>query len=728
MKASSLELRAPRIKRGSFVFKTWCLVFLWSLGFGIWDFSTACADEPFVRVHRPDANTVELHVAVRRYESTEKGKPTIVLVGVSHIGEADYYKKLQVILDAQALVLFEGVGGAERPKSTTEAKESRSGDLQSDIARALGLAFQLEEIDYQRNHFRNSDLSPQQIRDLLAAEDKKDSSNGPKAEAQFDTLITALQGNSVLNWLVNFALGFVRSNPTLQATFKLTLIETLGQSGGDVTKMQRLAPQMEKLLRVLVEKRNEAVWRDLIAELQKPNAAKSIALFYGAGHMPDLDRRLRRDLRYTLAEEKWLTAFAVDGAKAGLRPADIETIRKTVERQLGAAGLTPVAAAPPTLRVAPPSPEMVKTFQLSPFYKKHCDAGGIPVVSSEKVSDYALKEAAFLINTMIGKRDDLRAAIIKNRVRFAVMAVGEMTTDIPEHNDLKPKQYWDNRARGLGASRERPAVSCGEENLLGYEGDPYKTENILIHEFGHVIEEMGLSVVDPAFVRRLQQTFDRAMAAGLWKGKYASSNSHEYWAEGVQSWFDTNRENDHDHNHVDTREELKEYDAGLAKLCEEVFGNDAWRYQSPAARKTSAHLEGYDPTQSPRFSWPKELRDWYKAYQAAERGDPLPKNLADWSELKSLPTETPATLRSEKSNQTTSILFVNTTARAMKLFWIDERGARKPYQSIRADGSDWMDTFVGHVFLVTDPDGKPLGAFRAEKPTGRAMISNGKRP
>ena len=48
------------------------------------------------------------------------------------------------------------------------------------------------------------------------------------------------------------------------------------------------------------------------------------------------------------------------------------------------------------------------------------------------------------------------------------------------------------------------------------------------------------------------------MEEGLWKGKYAATNFHEYWAEGVQSWFDTNRENDHDHNHVNTREELKD--------------------------------------------------------------------------------------------------------------------------------------------------------------------------
>jgi hypothetical protein len=97
------------------------------------------------------------------------------------------------------------------------------------------------------------------------------------------------------------------------------------------------------------------------------------------------------------------------------------------------------------------------------------------------------------------------------------------------------------------------------------------------------------------------------MMAGLWKGKYASVNHHEYWAEGVQSWFDNNRENDHDHNHVNTREELVEYDAGLAELCREVFGNTELRYTKPQTRLTG-HLTGYDPAKAPKFQWPQRLQ------------------------------------------------------------------------------------------------------------------------
>lgn len=96
------------------------------------------------------------------------------------------------------------------------------------------------------------------------------------------------------------------------------------------------------------------------------------------------------------------------------------------------------------------------------------------------------------------------------------------------------------------------------------------------------------------------------MAKGLWKGKYASVNDREYFAEGVQSWFDNNRENDHDH--VNTRAELIEYDPGLAALCREVFGETELTYTRPETRLTG-HLAGYDPATAPKFVWPERLQE-----------------------------------------------------------------------------------------------------------------------
>ena len=249
------------------------------------------------------------------------------------------------------------------------------------------------------------------------------------------------------------------------------------------------------------------------------------------------------------------------------------------------------------------------------FYTKLILAGGYPVVGSSSVDDYALKEAAFLINQLLSKRPATCAAMIRSGSRMCIMSEDEFTTDLPEFRWLAARSpvdgvagrdYWDARARGLGGSETDPFCSVGEENLLAFKNDPYWTENILIHEFAHNIHLRGLLNVDRTFDRRLKRTYDTAMAKGLWKGKYASVNHHEYFAEGVQSWFDDNRENDHDHNHVNTRAELVDYDSGLADMCREVFGDTQLKYTKPTSRLTG-HMAGYDQKLAPVFKWPDRL-------------------------------------------------------------------------------------------------------------------------
>jgi len=269
---------------------------------------------------------------------------------------------------------------------------------------------------------------------------------------------------------------------------------------------------------------------------------------------------------------------------------------------------------------------LVQAFHFDPqhrdgvpaFYTQRVSANGFPIVASAKVNPYALKEAAYLMDLMLAKRPDVRTAMIRSGARLCILAHNEFTTDLPEFERLRErpvpqfpeisgKDYWDARARGLGGSETQPFFSCAEENLLGYHGDPYEKECILIHELAHNIHLRGLVNVDPTFDRRLKAAYDAAMANGLWKGKYAAVNHHEYFAEGVQSWFDNNRENDHDHNHVNTRAELLDYDPGLAALCQEVFGNTELKYTKPATRLTG-HLAGYDPATAPKFVWPERLK------------------------------------------------------------------------------------------------------------------------
>ena len=211
--------------------------------------------------------------------------------------------------------------------------------------------------------------------------------------------------------------------------------------------------------------------------------------------------------------------------------------------------------------------ELKNAYNLSPFYKKYINESGVPVLSSDKVPDEALVKVNQTLMLMLKNCPKVVEKLKFYKIRLAVMAVSEKTLDIPEHSDLQqvfPETDWNTRARGLGATLVRPTTSCAEENVLCYANDPYRGENIL-----------GLMYADPTLYNEVKAAYNSAMQKGLWKNTYAATNFDEYWAEGVQSWFNVNMESipsNGIHNEINTREELKNYDPVLAQLIQQVFG------------------------------------------------------------------------------------------------------------------------------------------------------------
>jgi hypothetical protein len=220
-----------------------------------------------------------------------------------------------------------------------------------------------------------------------------------------------------------------------------------------------------------------------------------------------------------------------------------------------------------------------KALNLDPFYKKYLDANGIPIVSSYKVPDAALLKAYEIVMFMT---NDLPKPVLKslqeNGARVGVMGRYEGTTDIPEHAYLEndTSMNWDLRARGLGGDLKLPLTTCAEENLLCYQIDKYHAEDILIHEFAHTIHYVGIVPRDSTFNTRLTELMNAAIAAGKYENTYAITDIYEYFAEGVQDWFNTNAEMpsaDGKHNQVNTRQEMKLYDPGLYELISHYFSD-----------------------------------------------------------------------------------------------------------------------------------------------------------
>lgn len=312
-----------------------------------------------MRVADQSNGVVELQIALRKFAPTGRKGPAVWLAAVSHLGDTNYYRLLQQHLDAHTLVLYEGV--REGPNEEAFRRPAREGaratpppaanseppSLQASVAASLGLAFQLEQIDYNRPHFQNSDLSVQELRALFETPDTNDPSSTPDASASapddssaggeqaFEGLMQMMDGSSLAGALMQFAVNLLGSSPKLKALTKLAIAELFGAIKGDIARMQGLPPDMQELIRVLIHKRNEHVIGDLRTALRQLNRRDSVSVFYGAGHMHDLEDQLRRELRYVPVLDEWLPAIHVDLQAASVSSSEIGFIRSIVSWQMG---------------------------------------------------------------------------------------------------------------------------------------------------------------------------------------------------------------------------------------------------------------------------------------------------------------------------------------------------------------------------------------------------------
>jgi len=243
---------------------------------------------------------------------------------------------------------------------------------------------------------------------------------------------------------------------------------------------------------------------------------------------------------------------------------------------------------------------------------------------------YALREAGYLARKMLANRPDVMKYLCEKRKMFvAVMAYCELQPDLPDCRGMS--LWWAYRARGLGS---RP-VSCGEENLLGFKGDPWEGENIFVHEFAHGIHG-ALTNIDKQFDGRLRGLYEKARQSGRFRG-YAIDGGHsEFWAEGVQAWFNCNGtirpksgggqssfevvgpEGQHV-CHITTRELLRKYMPAYAKLIDNTFRQNKWVYVPVAKRLDEPHLRGFDPAKAPTFRWPPKVIEVFNRIEAERK-------------------------------------------------------------------------------------------------------------
>ncbi len=207
------------------------------------------------------------------------------------------------------------VDGSRGPLRNIEEDDG----IQARLAKSLGLVFQKDGMDWDRPHWRNSDLSIDQVMDRL---DTARASGGP--------IFSMLDGSSFMAKLGGFMLRLVERSPQTQAMIKLMLIEMLGGSEDLMAVMDTQA----ELMRVLIDERNKVVIEDLRRIMADEPDIKTVGIIYGAGHLPDLEMRLERDLGFSPIHDEWHGAITVDLRDAGIPASQARQMRQMIRRSI----------------------------------------------------------------------------------------------------------------------------------------------------------------------------------------------------------------------------------------------------------------------------------------------------------------------------------------------------------------------------------------------------------
>ena len=287
---------------------------------------------PYVRLEVLQDGTRALQTSWRRFDpATGSDQPVVWLIGVAHLGEKSYYEQTQLKLDGFELVLFEGIGF----DANASKRSSSVSRLQTTLADSLGLVFQLDAIRYDRRSFRNSDLGVSELQAKLSGSGSSGKKGKKAADPEVQAFVKMIEGESFALTLFQGILKMFQGNPQFRAMARLVIIETISATKGDVSKLAGAAsPGMQRLFKTLIDDRNAVVLRDLREVMQEKDPPSTIAVFYGAGHMTDLEVRLIKQFGYRPADQTWVTAFAVNPAKAGLSAWETNLVQRLVRAQL----------------------------------------------------------------------------------------------------------------------------------------------------------------------------------------------------------------------------------------------------------------------------------------------------------------------------------------------------------------------------------------------------------
>lgn len=268
----------------------------------------------FIRLLRSeDGTVVALQTAVVTYARPEQvdapadghkeHRVEVDLIGAVHIGEAEYYEALNRLFQQYDAVLYELVApeGTRIERGDSRRDGSIVSRLQVGMKDMLELDFQLEHIDYQQENLVHADMSPEEFARTMER----------RGESVWSIILRML-GQSI-----------AQQSKNTSRTSDLDLLMALFDRNRALKLKRILAEQFEDLEGVMlafegedgstiISERNKKALEVLKRELDA--GKRKLAIFYGAGHLPDMEARLKKDFGLVRCGERWLTAWDMSDA------------------------------------------------------------------------------------------------------------------------------------------------------------------------------------------------------------------------------------------------------------------------------------------------------------------------------------------------------------------------------------------------------------------------------
>ncbi len=235
-----------------------------------------------------------LEVAITGFEAPSGAR--VDLVGAIHVADRAYFAELDRRLAEYGVVLYELVGEPGRVSAPRGASISMVGLMQGGMKNALGLAFQLDEIDYGRDNMVHADLTPDAF--SASMRERKESFLGMMLRAW--AMAMAEQGSGKT---AGEEAEFIKAlfADDRQLALKRVLAEQLS---GQTELLETLAGDDGSTLITVRNQRALEVLRE-----QLDAGARDIAIFYGAGHMPDFEKRLVEEFGMRRVSNEWIEAW-----------------------------------------------------------------------------------------------------------------------------------------------------------------------------------------------------------------------------------------------------------------------------------------------------------------------------------------------------------------------------------------------------------------------------------